>query len=161
MKIVDGVVVSNSTTLPNNTAIKGTAFTSALNEDWNVPILSPLFAHATNGMPMSTVNLISLVMAIPATVLYKAVYNKAPFATDADLAAHTGLEVSQNSFARIINNTIEHNGQNGIFVLGSSSAHIGVLGTGDKAAQPNVIEVRFKNCVAFTGAVVTARFRQS
>ena len=63
------------------------AFTSALNEDWNVPILSPLFAHATNGMPMSTVNLISLVMAIPATVLYKAVYNKAPFASDADLAA--------------------------------------------------------------------------
>ena len=63
------------------------AFTSALNEDWKVPVLSPLFAHATDGMPMSTVNLISLVMAIPATVLYQAVYNKAPFTSDADLAA--------------------------------------------------------------------------
>ena len=48
--------------------------------------------------------------------------------------------MSQNSFARIINNTIEHSGQNGIFVLGSSSAHIGVLSTGDKAPQPNVIQ---------------------
>lgn len=55
-------------------------------------------------------------------------------------AVHTGLEVSQNSFGRIINNTIEHNGQNGIFVLGSSSAHIGVLGTGDTVTQPNVIQ---------------------
>jgi parallel beta-helix repeat protein len=55
-------------------------------------------------------------------------------------AVHTGLEVSQNSFGRIINNTIERNGQNGIFVLGSSSAHIGVLGTGDKVTQPNVIQ---------------------
>jgi parallel beta-helix repeat protein len=55
-------------------------------------------------------------------------------------ARHTGVEVSQNSFARIINNIIEHSGQNGIFVLGSSSAHIGVLSTGDKVAQPNVIQ---------------------
>ena len=55
-------------------------------------------------------------------------------------AVHTGLEVSQNSFGRIINNTIEHKGQNGIFVLGSSSAHIGVLGTGDTVTQPNIIQ---------------------
>jgi nitrous oxidase accessory protein NosD len=55
-------------------------------------------------------------------------------------AANTGLEVSQNSFARVINNIVEHSGQNGIFVLGSSSAHIGVLSTGDKVAQPNVIQ---------------------
>jgi hypothetical protein len=45
-------------------------------------------------------------------------------------AANTGLEVSQNSFARIVNNTIERSGQNGIFVLGSASAHIGVISTG-------------------------------
>ena len=54
-------------------------------------------------------------------------------------AAHSGIEVSQDSFARIINNTVEHNQQNGIFVLGSSSAHIGVLSTGDTVASPNVI----------------------
>lgn len=55
-------------------------------------------------------------------------------------AALTGLEVSQNSFARIINNTIQHCGRHGIFVLGSASAHIGVLSTGDKVPQPNVIQ---------------------
>ncbi|HEY2993295.1 MAG TPA: right-handed parallel beta-helix repeat-containing protein [Methylomirabilota bacterium] len=55
-------------------------------------------------------------------------------------AALTGLEVSQNSFARIVKNTIRHNQQNGIFVLGSSSAHIGVMQTGDRVPQPNVVE---------------------
>src|SRR5215471_4511616 len=50
----------------------------------------------------------------------------------------SGLEVSQNSFGRIVNNTIEDS-QNGIFVLGSASAHIGVISTGDKVPQPNVI----------------------
>jgi len=55
-------------------------------------------------------------------------------------ASNTGVEVSQNSFARIVNNTIEHSGQNGIFVLGGSSAHIGMLSTGDTVAQPNVIQ---------------------
>jgi parallel beta-helix repeat protein len=55
-------------------------------------------------------------------------------------ATNTGLEVSQNSFARIINNIIQHNEQNGILVLGSSSAHIGVLYTDDKVPRPNVIK---------------------
>src|SRR5262249_1227895 len=55
-------------------------------------------------------------------------------------ATLTGLEVSQNSFARIVKNTIRNNQQNGIFVLGSSSAHIGVMQTGDRVPQPNVVE---------------------
>jgi len=55
-------------------------------------------------------------------------------------ATHSGIEVSQNSFARIINNTIEHNQLHGILVLGSSSAHIGVLSTGDKIPSPNFIQ---------------------
>ena len=53
-------------------------------------------------------------------------------------AGISGLEISQNSFGRIVNNTIE-NSQNGILVLGSASAHIGVIGTGDKVPQPNII----------------------
>jgi len=53
-------------------------------------------------------------------------------------ATISGMEVSQNSFGRLVNNTIEDS-QNGIFVLGSASAHIGVIGTGDKVAQPNVV----------------------
>jgi parallel beta-helix repeat protein len=55
-------------------------------------------------------------------------------------AALSGLEVSQNSFARIINNTMRHNKQHGILVLGSASVHIGILQTGDRSPQRNVIE---------------------
>jgi parallel beta-helix repeat protein len=55
-------------------------------------------------------------------------------------AAVAGLEVSHNSFARVINNTIQHNEGNGILVLGSSSVHIGVWFTDDKVPRPNVIQ---------------------
>jgi hypothetical protein len=54
-------------------------------------------------------------------------------------AAISGFEVSQNSFARIINNTVERNQQTGILVLGSASAHIGVLSTDDATPSPNVV----------------------
>jgi nitrous oxidase accessory protein NosD len=57
-----------------------------------------------------------------------------------EAAALSGLEVSQNSFGRIISNTMRHNKLHGILVLGSASAHIGVLQTGDRSPQPNVIE---------------------
>src|SRR5439155_3118144 len=50
-------------------------------------------------------------------------------------AAGTGLEVSQNSFARIINNTIQHSARHGVFVLGSASAHIGVLSPNDQVRR--------------------------
>jgi len=55
-------------------------------------------------------------------------------------AGHSGIEVSQNSFGRIINNTIEENRLNGIFVLGSASVHIGVMSTGDTVPSPNVMQ---------------------
>jgi len=55
-------------------------------------------------------------------------------------AGHSGIEVSQNSFGRIINNTIEENRLNGIFVLGSASVHIGVMSTGDTVPSPNVVQ---------------------
>ena len=54
-------------------------------------------------------------------------------------AAHGGVEVSQNSFGRIVNNTIRRNRQNGILVLGSASAHIGVVRTDDQRPRPNMI----------------------
>ena len=41
------------------------------------------------------------------------------------------FEVSQNSFARVVNNTIRRNRQNGVLVLGSASVHIGVGGSDD------------------------------
>jgi hypothetical protein len=55
-------------------------------------------------------------------------------------ATNSGFEVSHNSFARIINNTVERNQQHGILVLGSASVHIGVLATDDQVPGPNVIQ---------------------
>jgi parallel beta-helix repeat protein len=55
-------------------------------------------------------------------------------------AAVAGLEVSHNSFARVISNTIQNNEGMGIMVLGSTSVHIGVWYTDDKVPRPNVIQ---------------------
>jgi hypothetical protein len=55
-------------------------------------------------------------------------------------AAHSGVEVSQNSFGRIVNNTIRRNRQNGVLVLGSASVHIGVVRSDDQLPKPNIIE---------------------
>jgi parallel beta-helix repeat protein len=55
-------------------------------------------------------------------------------------AAHSGVEVSQNSFGRVVNNTIRRNRQNGILVLGSASVHIGVLRSDDQLPKPNIIQ---------------------
>lgn len=54
-------------------------------------------------------------------------------------ATNSGFEVSHNSFARIINNTVERNQQHGILILGSASVHIGVLATDDQAPSPNLV----------------------
>ncbi len=120
------------------------AFTSALNEDWNVPILSPLFAHATSGMPMSTVNLISLVMAIPATVLYKAVYDKAPFASDADLAAFES--------AWDANTLLRASGLRGESAMGSQRALMRAARQGD-ARWTGLLPQGVAPVVAILGAV--------
>src|SRR5499425_477523 len=55
-------------------------------------------------------------------------------------AVLSGLEVSQNSFARVVNNSIRQNQSHGVLVLGSASVHFGVMQTGDRVPQPNVIE---------------------
>jgi parallel beta-helix repeat protein len=55
-------------------------------------------------------------------------------------AAISGLEVSHNGFARIVNNTVEQNQQHGILILGSASVHIGIIGTDDQIPGPNIVK---------------------
>ena len=55
-------------------------------------------------------------------------------------AAISGLEVSHNGFARIVNNTVERNQQEGILILGSASVHIGIIGTDDQIPGPNIVK---------------------
>ena len=47
---------------------------------------------------------------------------------------------SHNSFGRIVDNAITRNRQGGILVLGSASAHIGVVRSDDQRPRPNVIQ---------------------
>ena len=54
-------------------------------------------------------------------------------------ATISGLEVSHNGFARIVNNIVERNHREGILIIGSASAHIGVVATDDQIPAPNFI----------------------
>lgn len=50
-----------------------------LNVEWNIPLISPLYAEITGGSNLTLLDLASLLTAIPATVLYKLGMNEAPF----------------------------------------------------------------------------------
>lgn len=65
---------------------------TALNETWDIPFVSQFYKWLTNGAELSMLDLIALIAAIPSTVLYKLIYNKAPFADD------TSVEVFTSSF---------------------------------------------------------------
>ncbi len=49
------------------------------------------------------------------------------------------ITVNQWAFARIVNNTMQNNGGDGIFVSESSAVRVGFLSTDDLAPQPNTI----------------------
>jgi parallel beta-helix repeat protein len=49
------------------------------------------------------------------------------------------ITVNQFAFARIINNTLQNNGEDGIFVSENSSVRVGFTSTDDPAPQPNRI----------------------
>lgn len=53
---------------------------SALNEAWDIPVISELYSWITGGSTLTTLDLISLVVAVPVTFTYKIIYQKAPFA---------------------------------------------------------------------------------
>jgi hypothetical protein len=62
------------------------AFEGLVTYQWNIPFVSPLYAFITstetnpNGDPLTALDLFSMVIAIPTTVLYKAITGEAPFA---------------------------------------------------------------------------------
>ena len=50
----------------------------AIEAEWNIPFVSELYAYITNGGTFTGLNLMSLLLAIPATAFYKLVYKAAP-----------------------------------------------------------------------------------
>lgn len=56
-----------------------TSIKSLLNAEWKIPFVSDLYRLITNGSALTTLDLVSLVLAVPGTILYKALENAAPF----------------------------------------------------------------------------------
>ncbi|HEX2567982.1 MAG TPA: hypothetical protein VH877_00400 [Polyangia bacterium] len=65
-----------------------------LNAPWNIPFVSQLYSSITGGTTLTTLDLLALIVAIPATVLYKLATHEAPFPTDDSV---TAFEASFNS----------------------------------------------------------------
>ncbi len=70
------------------TSILG-ALASALTAEWKIPLISPLYAKVAQA-PLTTVDLVSLAVAIPANALSRLVYQRSPFPDDAALTRFKG-----------------------------------------------------------------------
>jgi hypothetical protein len=68
-------------------------FTNVLNQTWDIPFVSQLYSYITNGATLTTIDLISLIIAIPATILYTTLNNAAPFPDEGSVTAF------ENSFS--------------------------------------------------------------
>lgn len=62
-----------------------------LNAAWNIPFVSAFYSFLTDGAALTTLDLIALVVAVPATILYKITFGAAPFP---DAASVTAFEQS-------------------------------------------------------------------
>lgn len=60
---------------------------SVLNDQWDIPFVTAFYGWLTDGSQLTLLDLLCLILAIPATVLYKAMYSAAPFPDDASVAA--------------------------------------------------------------------------
>lgn len=58
------------------------ALRSLMSAEWNIPFVSSLYRHVTGG-PMTAVNIVSLILAVPATALYTLGKKAPPFADEA------------------------------------------------------------------------------
>ncbi len=60
-------------------------------KEWDIPFVTALYSFITKGSPLTVLDLLSLVIAIPATTFYKIVKNKAPFPDDASVDTFKSL----------------------------------------------------------------------
>ena len=80
------------------------SFQAAITTEWTIPFVSPLYRYITSteqnpqGDPLSALDLVCLVMAIPTNVIYKAIMDETPFA---DLNAFQQQMTSQNMLAQL------------------------------------------------------------
>jgi hypothetical protein len=61
--------------------------TASLNAEWDIPFVTSFYSWLTDGSPLTQLDLLALILAIPGTVLYKAMEGAAPFPDDASVEA--------------------------------------------------------------------------
>ncbi|MFD1674520.1 hypothetical protein [Alicyclobacillus fodiniaquatilis] len=69
-------------------------FKNILNQEIQIPLITDLYHWATNGSPLTLLDTISLVVAIPTTILYKVIFNENPF-RDSDAVTAFGDKTSK------------------------------------------------------------------
>ncbi|HEX8113732.1 MAG TPA: hypothetical protein VF516_38635 [Kofleriaceae bacterium] len=72
---------------------------STLNESWDIPFVTAFYGWLTDGAPLTLLDLLCLILAIPATVLFKATQHAAPFPDDASVAAFEASFTAQTMLA--------------------------------------------------------------
>jgi hypothetical protein len=82
-------------------------FQQTLNEQWNIPFVTQFYAWITGGSPLTLLDLLSLMIAVPATLLYKITTGSAPFPDDASVAT---FEASFNAQTILANSGLGGNG---------------------------------------------------
>lgn len=81
--------------------------TSLLNEEWDIPFVSQFYSWLTGGSPLTLLDLLSLIVAIPSTILFKALNGAAPFPDDASVSA---FKASFNSATMLSNSGLAPQG---------------------------------------------------
>jgi hypothetical protein len=69
-----------------------------LNEEWNIPFVSEFYSWLTDS-ELTTLDLVALMLAIPSTILYKAMNSAAPFPDDASVTAFEASFSAQTMLA--------------------------------------------------------------
>lgn len=72
-------------------------FKTLVNKTWEVPFLSDFYSGIAHGRKMSLLSIASLIVAVPTTILSKALFNERPFATSGAALALNPLTSAQRS----------------------------------------------------------------
>lgn len=101
--------------------------------EWNIPFVTQFYAWLTNGSPLTLADLTALILAIPSTIIYKALYGAAPFP---DQASVDQFKASFNSQTMLTNSGLATSSQ------GHARAQAGSAAQGDVQPSPQVVPLQ-------------------
>jgi hypothetical protein len=105
-------------------------FSTIFTQTWDIPLVTDIYAWVTNGSALTALDVVSLLLAVPATLTYKVLFSETPVPDQATLDAIVAAYPAPPS-------------------LGSSPADVeGSAGTGPDAATALEVGVRLGNILA-------------